>query len=92
MARILIRTVSTKCLNQSITVCINKVNFSMKIVQDWCGPLQWSPTVSKEYNSVDSTDSESWHAEEDWRDNFVFSGNSVGDGDGGWKLLEIITH
>lgn len=44
VARVMIRTCSTECstecLNQSIKVHINNVPFFIKIVEDWCGPLQ----------------------------------------------------
>lgn len=34
-----------------------------------------SPMATKEYNNGDSMDSEDWQEEEEWRDNFVFSGD-----------------
>lgn len=70
VARILIQIDSTESLNQSLKVYIKNVSYSIKIVEDWCGSLQWSKPDTKEYHSDESTDNESWQAQEKRRDNF----------------------
>lgn len=77
VARFLIRTSSPECINQTIKVRINKVVFSIKIAEDWSGPLQWKQSDTKGSTSDAPSEEDSWQEEEEWRDNFDF--NSDGD-------------
>lgn len=42
VARIKVRTRTTKTVNREFQVVINSIPFSTEVVEDWCGPLQWS--------------------------------------------------
>lgn len=79
VARVLIRTKSMESLSKTFTVSINNVLYPIKIVEDWCGPLQWSQPVEKDKNTEESSDSECWSKEEEWRDVEGVEGRSLDD-------------
>lgn len=61
VARLMVRTQSAELINRVINVRINNVPFSIKIAEDWSGPLQWrnkdsSGTLMKEYSSSSEDD------------------------------------
>lgn len=91
VARFLIRTNSIESLNQVVTVIIKDVSYSIKIVEDWCGPLLWSKQVPKDYHSDESTDSESWHEQEEWKDNFEATGDGEAEAEAGDDLGALMT-
>ncbi|XP_028215124.1 uncharacterized protein LOC114397228 [Glycine soja] len=65
VARLMVRTVKKEAINMIRKVCINGVSFSIKMVEDWFGPIQWSSLQDQSkrelYNDENSSsDDEVW--------------------------------
>lgn len=65
VARLMVRTVKKEAIHMIRKVCINGVSFSIKMVEDWFGPIQWSSLQDQSkrelYNDENSSsDDEVW--------------------------------
>lgn len=46
--------------------------FTIRLVEDWSGPLRWSGGVSKHTVVSITSESDSQNSDEEWQDNFGF--------------------
>lgn len=85
MARILIRTKGYNVINMVIHVNINGSMFSVKRIEEWCGPMSWNGLSRANDNGAgeNGTESNSGSDSDDGLPLF-----SAEDGDGYWSASE----